>query len=442
MTGKHCDTLITADCILTQDENRTILENGALAVTNGLIDAVGDAGELTKAYTPAKRLDLGKSLVLPGLINAHTHASMTLLRGLADDLPLHTWLTDHIWPIEAKLSKESIRAGAMLAAAEMIATGCTCFHDMYFYESAIGRAVSDIGMRAVLGEGVMAFPTPSCETPGQTFAAIEALADEFKDDPLITPCVAAHAIYTSSAEILTQSFELAQRLGILWTIHLAETRHEVEESVKNFGKRPVEYLDGLGCLTPNSLLIHCVHLNDEEIQTVADRGCGVAHQPESNMKLASGVARIQRLKEAGVRLCMGTDGAASNNDQNMFIEMATASFLQKVHRMDSTVLDAQTVLDMATVNGADCLMRHELGSLAPGKAADLIALDMTRPNLAPLYNPVSQCVYAASGHEVRLTMVAGKALYADGAFKTFDYPALLDEIESIRRWVVKLAGSK
>jgi len=442
MTGKNCQTLITADYILTQDQTRTVLEQGALAIGDGRILAAGKAEDLAQEFTPDVRLDMGRALILPGLVNAHTHASMTLLRGLADDLPLRTWLTEHIWPIESGLTQEFIRAGAMLAAAEMISTGCTCFHDMYFFEAAIGRAMSGMGMRAVLGEGVLAFPTPSCQTPDETFAAIEAQAGEFRDDPLITTCVAAHAIYTTSGDVLKRSFELAERLDLPWTIHLAETGHEVNECLEKHGKRPVAYLDELGCLSPRSLLVHCVHLEDDEIDILAQRGCGVAHQPESNMKLASGIARIQRLKEAGVRLCLGTDGAASNNDLNMFTEMASASFLQKVNEMDPTALDAQSVLDMATIGGADCLMRPDLGSLAAGKAADLAVLDLTRPNMTPVYNPVSQCVYAASGHEVTMTMVAGKVLYQDGQFKTFDYPALLAEVESIRKWALARAAAK
>lgn len=439
---KNCETLITADYILTQDENRTILENAALAVDNGKISAVGNRELLLSEFAPEKRLDLGRAMVLPGLINAHTHASMTLLRGLADDLPLMEWLTKHIWPIESGLSEEFIRAGAMLAAAEMISTGCTCFHDMYFFESAIGRAVSQIGMRAVLGEGVLAFPTPSCATPEEALATIEDLSGEFADDPLITVSVAPHAVYTTSEEVLAKTFELAEKLDAPWTIHLAETVQEVDDCIEKFGKRPLAYLADIGCLSPRSLLVHCVYLDDREIEMLAQSGAGVAHQPESNMKLASGTARIQRLKEAGARLCLGTDGAASNNNLNMFTEMASTSLLQKSYRSDPTVMDAQSVLDMATTGGADCLMLPEIGSLEPGKAADLTALDLTRPNLTPVYNPVSHCVYAATGQEVKMTMINGRTVYSGGNFETFDYPGLLTEIESIRRWVIEKHKAK
>jgi 5-methylthioadenosine/S-adenosylhomocysteine deaminase len=442
MTGKACDTLITADYILTQNRDRTVLENGALAVSDGLVEDLGRRDEMERRFDPERRLDLGRALVLPGLINAHTHAPMTLLRGLADDLPLMQWLTEHIWPIEAELSEEQIRAGAMLAAAEMISTGCTCFHDMYFFESSIGRAVSGIGMRAVLGEGVLAFPTPSCATPEQAMDATRSLVQEFDGNDLISVSVAPHAAYTTSEEILTKSFELAEELDLPWTIHLAETQHEVDESIEKFGKRPLAYLNDLGCLAPRSVLVHCVYLDDEEIEVLAESGACVAHQPESNMKLASGTARIQRLKEAGVPACLGTDGAASNNNLNMFTEMATTSLLQKSWRMDPTVMDSQSVLDMATRGGAHCLMRTDLGSLEPGRAADLAVLDLTRPNLAPVYNPVSHCVYAASGQEVRLTMIAGRIVYSEGEFKTFDYPALLDEIENIRQWVLRRSADK
>lgn len=433
MPKQECDKVVSAEWILTQDDSRTVLQDGAVAVLSGKVAAVGPREDISAVWTGAETLDLGRSLLLPGLINSHTHAPMTLLRGIADDLPLMVWLSEHIWPLEADLDRELIKAGAMLACAEMVASGTTCFLDMYFHESLIAEAVRTVGMRGVLGEGLLTLPTPSYKDTEKAFELNVDLIESLAGEPLVDACIAVHSVYTSDEDMILRGFELADTYDIPWSIHLSETEQEVSECLEKHGKTPPAYLDSLGCLTPRSLLIHCCHLSDEEITLMAERGCGVAHQPESNMKLASGTARAQSMLDAGVTVCLGTDGAASNNNLDMFGEMTTTALLQKSHLKEPTAMPAQSVLDMATRNGATCLMRPDLGRIEPGSAADFTALDLERPSLLPVYNPVSHAVYAATGGDVRLTMVAGRVLYRDGRFPTFDYPALVDEVRSIGR---------
>jgi len=440
MSKKPCDMLITAQCVITQNAARDVLWNAALAVTRGKITDVGNADRLKNKYEPGELLDLNDCMILPGLINNHTHASMTLLRGLADDLPLMVWLNEHIWPKEKMFTPEIIHVGAMLACAEMIRTGTTCFADMYLVEDETARAADISGIRAVVGEGIFVFPSPAYDNLDKCWELLQALYDKYRDHPRIKTAIMPHAIYTTNAEILEKSFETAEKHDCPWKIHLAENQGETQAGLEQFGKRPVEYLKNLGVLSARTLIAHGVDLTDEEIEILARTKTKAAHCPKSNMKLASGAARVTDMVNAGMTVGLGTDGAASNNMLNMFSEMTAAALLQKVVRLDPTVADAGLVLDMATVNGAACQMWPEIGSLEPGKAADLVALDLNSPNMQPLYHPVSQAVYAANGAEVRLTMVAGEVLYKDGKFEKFDYPALLDEVGKIRDWLKENAA--
>lgn len=436
MTTISCDLVLVCDVLVTCDEDNSILHDAALAVQDGKILALGPKDEIRQKYSGTAEKVLTRSLVLPGLVNTHTHASMTLLRGIADDLPLMEWLTKHIWPAEKSFGEEQMRVGSLLACAEMIRTGTTLFTDMYFHEKHIADVVHEVGMRAFLGEGVLSFPTPSYDTPVQGMEYAGKLVEYVADMPLVDACVAVHAVYTVEPDLLQESYALAEKHDLPWTIHLSETESEITQCLEQYGKRPPAHLDALGLLSERTLPAHCVHLNQEEIELLAERGCKVAHQPESNMKLASGAANVTAMLDAGVCVGLGTDGAASNNDLNMFMEMTTAALLQKVTHMDPTAMKAEDVLTMATRSGAACLGRSDFGSLAPGKSADLCVLDLTQPNLMPMYNPISHIVFAATGLDVRMTMVAGKILYEDGVYHTIDFEGLIQEAEAMKRWIL------
>ena len=363
--------------------------------------------------------------MLPGLVNTHTHAAMTLFRGLCDDAPLSVWLSEHIWPAEAKLSAEAVRLGIRLACAEMLASGTTCFLDAYLFVDAVADAAEASGMRAVLCQGVFEIANAGFKTVDAAFASAAALADRLAGHDRLRPAIFPHAVYTCSAKTLTRCAAFARDKDVLLSTHACETAKENDDCAKANGARVIPYLHDLGLLGPKTLLAHGVALDAADIARLAQTGTAVAHCPRSNMKLASGIAPVATLSRAGVTVALGTDGAASNNALNIFSEMTTAALLQKVATGDPTQLEAQAALDMATRDGAHALSWPELGRLAVGGPADLCALDMTRPQLAPGLDPVSDCVYAASGGEVRCTMVAGKVLYRDGAFPGLDYPGLL-----------------
>jgi 5-methylthioadenosine/S-adenosylhomocysteine deaminase len=437
-----CDTLVRADWIVTQNDTRDVIQDGAVAIQGGVIAAVGPFADISANWSAQETIDLGPSLLLPGLVNAHTHAPMTLMRGLADDLPLMQWLTDHIFPVEQKLTPELVHLSALLGCCEMLRTGTTCFYDMYLMEEAVADAVRETGMRARIGEVIFSFPTPAYADENAAFDVVRRMHAASADTPRIRTAVMPHALYTTSPQLLTRAHELAQELDIPLHIHLAETETETAQSLEKFGKRPVAYLDSLGLLTPTTLAAHCVDLTDDEVATLARTGAHVAHNPESNMKLASGIARVRDMQAAGVSLGLGTDGACSNNNLDMFAEMASCAMLQKVATLDPTAAPAQQVLDMATRGGAACLQWEEIGSIAPGKAADLTALDLDQPGLMPIYNPISHAVYAAGGGDVRFTMVDGHVLYRDGAFLTVDYPALCAEVRDAAEWIRKQTGAE
>lgn len=432
-----CDTLIRAGTLVTQDGQRRVLTDAGLAVKDGLVAAVGPWAEL--AATPSRRtLDLSADIVLPGLVNAHTHAPMTVFRGLEDDLPLMEWLTEHIWPAEGRLSEEIVAMGTALACAEMLASGTTAFCDMYLFEQTIAATASDIGIRAVLGEGVFDTPNPSTPSQERAFEKVDELIAFCASRPLLRPCLVAHSVYATNHPALLRLDRIARDNGLTLTLHAAETATETALCLERFGKRPIAVLEELGLTRPGLLVAHAVDVTREEIELMAAKGVAVAHNPRSNMKLASGMAPVRAMRAAGVTVGLGTDGAASNNALNMFAEMGAAALMSKVREMDPTSLPAQAVLDMATVDSAKAVGWPELGSLAPGSPADLTALCGGLPHLQPLNNPVSHLAYAANGGDVRLTMVAGETLYEDGRFTSFDYPALLKEMDSVRKW---LAGA-
>jgi 5-methylthioadenosine/S-adenosylhomocysteine deaminase len=370
-------------------------------------------------------------IVMPGLVNTHTHAAMTLFRGYADDLPLMTWLQDYIFPAEAKfVDREFVYLGTLLAAWEMTRSGTTAFCDGYFFEDQVGKAAREVGIRAWLGEGILQFPSPSLQDPARTIDHSRRFIGRWLEDPLVRPTVFPHAVYTCTPELLKQAYALAEEFDLVFQIHLSETASEVQQAREQLGTTPVRFLDSLGCLSQRTLAAHCVHLDEEEIALLAQKGVSVAHNAESNMKLASGIAPVPSMLAAGVNVTIGTDGCASNNNLDMIGELSTVAKLHKVSSMDPTVLDECTALALATENAAKAL-RFNGGRLEPGRPADLITLDGRAPNLVPMFSPVSHIVYAANGSNVKDVVIDGKIVVKNFASLTVDEEALIRECSAI-----------
>ena len=428
-------SLYTADYVITQNDSRDILENAAVAVQDDRILSVGHTDLLEILFPDARRVNLGQAVIMPGLINAHTHVSMSLLRGYSDDKALMDWLTQDIFPAEAQLTPELVELGAMFSLAEMVRTGTTAFYDMYMHQRSVFRAADKLGMRAVMGESVTQyFPSLSCKNEEAFFDLVRAQAEEWKNHPRIRQAVLPHAPYTTNPELLRKCREVADETGSLFGMHLAETESETQTCLQNFGMRPIPYCESLGLLQPDSTFFHVVHADEKDMELLSEGRCAVVHNPASNMKLASGAAPICAMQRYRIPVALGTDGPASNNAQNMVREMYMASLLQKVTNLDSTACPAQLALDMATRGGSDALHEPLIGTLEPGMKADFIALDLTTPNMQPVHNIVSNIVYAATGLENKLTVVDGQELYRDGQFLTCDYAALCAELRAAQGW--------
>lgn len=432
----HCERLIRAGYCVTQNTERDVLENAGIAISGQNIMDVGPWETVSSKWTGNEFRDMRHCIVMPGLVNAHCHASMSVFRGLADDLELMEWLSKHIWPVEKKLTPEIVHAGARLSCAEMARSGTTTFSDMYLYQQKVCEAVDEIGLRGLLSEGVIQSPTLTYDSMEEGWALIRQLQTDYASHPRIQTPIMAHAVYTTDPDMLRESFRLAEEFDCKWMIHAAESQSETALCLDRFGKRPIEHLDALGLLGPRTVLFHCVNLTAKEIFRIAESGTSVVHCPESNMKLGNGCAPVQRLLDAGVCVALGTDGPASNNDLNMFREMASAALLQKGFTGNPRALPAQDVLDMATVNGAKAMGLEKIGTLSSGFKADIIALDMEAPHLMPMYTPVSHIVYAASGMEVALCMVDGRIVYDNRAFPTFDIHRLYEDIHKVRSWIL------
>jgi 5-methylthioadenosine/S-adenosylhomocysteine deaminase len=374
-------------------------------------------------------------IALPGLINTHTHAPMTLFRGMADDLPLMTWLKDYILPAEAKfVDREFVYIGSLLAAWEMTRSGTTAFCDGYFFEDEVGKAAKEVGIRAWIGEGILQFPTPSLPDPKRTIEHARKFIERWRDDGLVKPTVFPHATYTCTPEILKAAYGLAQEYDVLFQIHLSETQAEVEQAKKDFSMSPVELLDSIGCLSDRTLAAHCVVLSREEISLLAKRKVSVSHNAESNMKLASGIAPVPQMIAAGVNVSIGTDGCASNNNLDIIGEISSAVKLHKINCMDASVLDECTALAMVTENGAKAL-KFDGGKLEPGRPADITVLDGKAPNMVPVHNPISHIVYAATGANVKDVIIDGKIIVRNFKSLTVDEEALIKECRSIQEHI-------
>jgi len=434
------DYIICGDYVLTMDENLAIIEKGAVAVKEKQILEVGKADEILKRYTSGNIMEGKGRAVMPGLINTHTHAAMVYFRGIADDLPLTEWLNNHIWPAENKwLSPEFISDAIELACLEMLKGGITTYNDMYFFEDAAGEAAKRIGMRAVLGSGILDFPSVSAKTTDEYLDNAERFVHNWKGDELITPCIAPHALYTCCTETLKKSKAMAGKLDVPLHIHLAETRWEVEEIQLRYKMRPVEYLADLGFLDETVLAAHCIWLEDNEIELLAKHKVGVSHCMESNLKLASGFAPVATMLAAGVKVTFGTDGAASNNDLNILSEMSTTAKVHKALSNNPTVLDAKTIVLMATRWGAEVLgLGRKVGSLEKGKIADVISINLAKPHLTPIYNIYSHIVYAAMASDVDFVMVNGKIVINNGRLLTADETEILFKAQ---QWCEKIRNS-
>jgi 5-methylthioadenosine/S-adenosylhomocysteine deaminase len=426
------DILITGSYVYVQDETKTIIRDGGVAVQGDSIVETGPADILREKYPAADLIAEEHGLIMPGLINTHTHASMSCFRGLADDLPLMEWLQEHIFPVEARLNSEMVYHATLLSLAEMIKSGTTSFCDMYLFAKDVARATSESGMRAWIGEVLYDFPSPNYGELTSGYEYVDELFDMYANHPLVSITVDPHAVYTCSPDLLKKLKNVAERNDALYVIHLSETNDEVKGALERFGVTPVMHLEKLGLLGSNVVADHCVVLDQQEIDLLAERGVKVAHCPESNMKLASGVAPVPEMLGAGIPVGLGTDGSASNNDVDMFGEMNSAAKLHKAHRLDPTVLTAADTLAMATINGARVLgAENEIGSLEPGKKADIIVLDLNQPHLTPLYNIPSHLVYAARGADVIHSIINGKVIMQNREVTTLNERQILAEMASI-----------
>ncbi len=423
------DLLIKNCAVLTMNRREDFFANGAVAIKNGKIVAVGSENEIVVSYQGEKNIDGNGKLALPGLINTHTHAAMVYFRGLADDLPLKEWLENYIWPAEAKyVNPDFIRKAIRLACLEMLKGGITSFCDMYFAEDEAAEEIEKIRQRAFLGEGLLDFPTPISKTPEEGLKRVENFIFSFKQSKLIFPVIAPHAVYTCSKELLKKAKDLAEKHQVLLHIHLAEEAWEVEKIKKEFDATPVEYLNSLGFLGEKVSLAHANWLEEKDIEILAKTKTGVSHNPESNMKLATGVCPVPKLISKGVSVGLGTDGASSNNNLDLFGEMSTTARLHKIWNKDPACLKAKEVVKMATIWGAEALgVADYLGSLETGKLADLVLLNIKKPHLVPVFDFYSHLVYAAKSSDVDTVIVNGEIVVENGQCLTLSEEEVLAE---------------
>ncbi|MDJ0919308.1 MAG: TRZ/ATZ family hydrolase [Woeseiaceae bacterium] len=420
---EHCDLIIAPRWLVAVDAGDRVLENAAVAINDGRIIDVLSREEADEKYQASATIERPDHALIPGLINAHTHAAMTLFRGMADDLPLEAWLYDGIWPAEKRwVSSEMVRDGTELAIAEMLSGGTTCFSDQYFFPEIAAATASSMNIRAVIATPVVDFETNWAKDANEHMQkAADLVHDAYIDHPLVSSAYAPHSPYALSDESLVSIRVMADQLDLRVQMHLHETRTEVENSVRQHGKRPIARLQELGLVNSSLLAVHAVHLNEEEIGVLADVGAAVAHCPKSNMKLASGFAPVGRYRDVGISVGIGTDGAASNNVLDMFSEMRSAALVAKGLSEDAQALPAKTALRMATAEAAASLgLESELGSIEPGKWADIACVDLNRRHSQPVYDPVSQLVYTARADQVSDVWVAGKQVVASGSLTDVD----------------------
>ncbi|MGA9995870.1 MAG: amidohydrolase [Pyrinomonadaceae bacterium] len=433
------DLLVRGGTIVTMDGKRRVIQDGAVAVNKGRIIAVGSRAEIEPKYVARETVEAGGKIIIPGLINGHTHVPMTLFRGLADDLDLQEWLTKYIFPAEAKnVTEDFVRQGTRLGLAEMIRGGTTTYCDMYYFEDAIADETARAGVRGVLGETIIDFPVADNKTNAEAMAYVEKFVKKWKGHALITPAIAPHAPYTVSEEHLKAVRAFSNRTGVPIVIHISETRREVEDSVKAKSARPVDYLASIGFLNDKVIAAHVVFPSEGEMALLKRLGVGIVHNPQSNMKLASGVAPVPQMLDADMSVGLGTDGAASNNDLSMWEEMDTAAKLHKVFSGDPKVLSAEQAFEMATIRGARALhMEGEIGSIEVGKRADLVIVDQDALNQTPFYNIYSDLVYATKAADVRTVIIEGRVIMRDRRLQTLDEQDIKVRARAFRERIIQ-----
>jgi len=434
------DSVIHNGLIITVNSDFDIIENGVICISNGTIHRIEARVPGTPLPEAKEIIDADGGIIMPGLVNTHTHLPMTLFRGLADDLPLARWLDEFIFPCEAKyLTPETIRLGSLLACAEMMLSGTTTCCDGYFFEDDVASAIYESGIRGILGQGVIDVPAPGVPDPSDNIEnAVRFVEKWLEVSHLITPSIFCHSPYTCSEATLKKAKAASDSKALVFQIHAAETKNEFARIQTEHHMTPVKYLDRIGILDENTLMVHGIWLDDDDIEIIAKRRSTVSHNPQSNMKLASGIAPVPSLLTAGVTVGLGTDGCASNNDLDLFREMDTAAKLHKVNLFDPTVMDAKTVLKMATRDGAKAIGADKhVGSLEPGKQADIIIVDTHTPHLVPMYNPVSHIVYTAQGSDVRDVMIAGRILVRNKNLLTLDLEDILERLTRFSGSILK-----
>ena len=429
------DIMITGGTLLTMSETMETIENPIVGIKDGIIAAVlQKEKQSVSSYCANETIDASGCIIMPGLVNTHTHLPMVCFRGMADDLPLMEWLNCHIFPAEARFVNEKmVFDGALLAMAEMIISGTTTFCDGYFFESKVGKAALQSGMRAVIAQGFIDFPVPDNLDSSKKMAVATRFLAKWKNvSPLVTPACFCHSPYTCSPETLANIKDAARKAGVPYLIHLLENKDEIATILKRYGKKPVQHLRDIGVLDEQTIAVHCNWADAEDMAIFADLGVKVSHNPESSMKLAAGVAPIPEMLQMGITVGLGTDGCASNNDLDMFREMDTAAKVHKVITLNPTVMSAETVSKMATRGGARALgLDQRIGSIESGKDADIILLDMNKPHLTPLYNPYSQLVYAASGADVITSIIGGRIVMKDRHLLTINVDSAMENVRKI-----------
>ncbi|MBU1176973.1 MAG: amidohydrolase [Patescibacteria group bacterium] len=425
--------LIKNITIITQNKKREIIKNGALVIENNIIKAIGENSEIEKKYKNAEKIIDGHGKVaLPGLINTHGHLAMSLLRGYADDMNLEEWWMKHIYPIESKFGRKEVYWGSLLAMIEMIKSGTTYFADFYYYENEVAKAAQEIGMKGILGCAILDVPTFYYKTSDSAFKKTELLIKKFNNNPLVKIALAPHMFQTTSIETYKKAKKMARDNNLLLFTHAAETKQEVDFSLKNYKQRVIEALIKNDILDEKTILAHCCWLNKKEIKMLAKSNASVAHCPVSNMKLASGIMPLQEMLESGVNISLGTDGVCSNNNLDMLEEMKITALLHKINKLDPNIASAQTVLDMATINGAKALgLEKEIGSLEKGKKADIVFLDFEKSHLIPKHNLISHLVYSANGSDVDTVFINGKMIMKDRKIRKINEKEVFDKVKKI-----------
>lgn len=432
------DILIKNALIVTIDNDERIFDNGSILISGNKIVAIGDAG-IEQDYSPVKTIDAKGNIVMPGLINSHTHIAMTIFRGMADDMPLQKWLNEFIFPAEAKfLNAENIKIGAELAIYEMIRFGTTCFADMYYFEDEIAQICERIGIRCLLSEGILDFPVPNNPTPQSALDFTERQIEKYKHSQRINFAFGPHSPYTCSEEWLKKGRELANKHNVPYHIHLSETSHEYENCIETKGVTPLQNLDNMGCLDGKTIAAHCVYFSEEDVALMVKKNVNVVNNPQSNLKLVSGVAPVPFMQKAGGNVALGTDGAVSNNSLNMFTEMKVAALIHKLNHHDPTAGNAKDIVKMATINGARALSLEDItGSIEVGKCADIIIIDINQAHAQPLYNVYSQIVYALCGHDVDTVIVDGKILMEKKQYCCGNPDAIIAKVKILAKEIGK-----